>query len=100
MSVEFSHKLTLGQWGRNRNSRSRGHYGPSWRHSLSLSLTHTHTHICIFFLGPHLQHMEVPRLGVKLELQLPAYTTATATQMQATLQPTPQPTAMLESLTH
>ena len=32
-----------------------------------------------FFLGPHLQHMEVPRLGVKLELQLPAYTTATAT---------------------
>ena len=25
-------------------------------------------------------HMEVPRLGVKLELQLPAYTTATATQ--------------------
>ena len=31
------------------------------------------------FLGPHTQHMEVPRLGVKLELQLPAYTTATAT---------------------
>ena len=23
------------------------------------------------FLGPHPQHMEVPRLGVKLELQLP-----------------------------
>ena len=32
------------------------------------------------FLGPHLRHMEVPRLGVKLELQLLAYTTATATQ--------------------
>ena len=31
-----------------------------------------------FFLGP--QHMEVPRLGVESELQLPAYTTATATQ--------------------
>ena len=29
--------------------------------------------IIIFFLGPHLQHMEVPRLGVKLDLQLPAY---------------------------
>ena len=29
------------------------------------------------FLGPHLQHMEVPRLGVKSELQLLAYTTAT-----------------------
>ena len=25
-------------------------------------------------------HMEVPRLGVELEVQLPAYTTATATQ--------------------
>ena len=31
------------------------------------------------FLGPHLQHMEVPRLGEKLELQLLAYTTTTAT---------------------
>ena len=34
----------------------------------------------IFFLGLYPQHMEVPRLGVKQELQLPAYTTATATQ--------------------
>ena len=38
---------------------------------------------CLFnsfcFLGPHLRHMEVLRLGVKSELQLPAYTTATAT---------------------
>ena len=32
-----------------------------------------------FFLGPHLQYMEVPRLGVELELQLLAYTAATAT---------------------
>ena len=31
------------------------------------------------FLGLDLRHMEVPRLGVKSELQLPAYTTATAT---------------------
>ena len=30
------------------------------------------------FLGPHPWHMEVPRLGVELELLLPAYTTATA----------------------
>ena len=30
------------------------------------------------FLGPHLRHMEVPRLGVQSELQLPAYSTATA----------------------
>ena len=26
-----------------------------------------------FFLRPHLQHMEGPRLGVESELQLPAY---------------------------
>ena len=34
-----------------------------------------------FFLGLHQQHMEVPRPGVKSELQLPAYTAATATQV-------------------
>ena len=39
---------------------------------LSLSLSF------FFFLGPHPQHMEVPRPGVKLERQLPA--TATAVQ--------------------
>ena len=33
----------------------------------------------LFFLGPTLQHIEVPRLGVKSELQLLAYTTAIAT---------------------
>ena len=31
-----------------------------------------------FFLGPHPWHMEVPRLGVKSELQLLAYAPATA----------------------
>ena len=31
------------------------------------------------FLGPQLPHMDVPRLGVESELQLPAYITATAT---------------------
>ena len=30
------------------------------------------------FLGLHLRHMEVPRLRVKLELKLPAYTMGTA----------------------
>ena len=30
-----------------------------------------------FFLGPHLWHMEVPGLGVELELQLLAYTVVT-----------------------
>ena len=36
---------------------------------------------CLFvfaFLGPHLQHMEVPRLGVESELQLLAYAIVTA----------------------
>lgn len=32
-----------------------------------------------FFLGPQVQHVEVPRLGVELELQLPTYAIATAT---------------------
>ena len=36
--------------------------------------------VCLCFSGPHPQHMEIPRLGIKSELQLPAYTTATATQ--------------------
>ena len=31
-----------------------------------------------FFSELHLQHMEVPKLGVESELQLPAYATATA----------------------
>ena len=48
---------------------------------MTLHLFNCLSHIFLlffFFLGPHLWHMEVPRLGVKLELQLPAYTTATA----------------------
>ena len=37
--------------------------------------------LCLFFFfkGPHPQHMEISRLGFESELQLPAYTTATAT---------------------
>ena len=37
--------------------------------------------ICLF--RPHMQHMEVPRLGVKLELQLLVYTIATAMWIRA-----------------
>ena len=52
------------------------------------------------FLGPHLQDMEVPRLEVKLELQLLAYSTATAmwdlnwvcSLHHSTALPDPQPT--------
>ena len=43
------------------------------------------------FLGLHPWHMEVPRLGIELELQLPAYTTAIAMQdPELRLRPTPQ----------
>ena len=41
-------------------------------------------------LGMHLRHMQVPWLGVEMQLQLPAYTTATS---EPHLQPTPQLTA-------
>ena len=34
-----------------------------------------------FFFGPHPWHLEVPRLGVESQLQLPAYATATVTAM-------------------
>ena len=37
----------------------------------------------LFFSGPHMQHMEVQGLGIKSGLQLPTYTTATATWDQA-----------------
>ena len=33
---------------------------------------------CCCFLGLHLWHMEAPKLGIKSELQLPVYATATA----------------------
>ena len=36
--------------------------------------------VVVVFLGLHPWHMEVPRLGVESELQLPASTTATVTQ--------------------
>ena len=45
-------------------------------------LTTTVSFFFFFFyiLGPHPQHMEVPKLGIKSELQLLAYTTVTAMQ--------------------
>ena len=39
----------------------------------SLTLT---MYFYLFILGPHPQHVEVPRLGVETELRLPAYATA------------------------
>ena len=46
--------------------------------SLSFSICFNPFFFSFFsFLGPDSQHMEVPRLGVELELQLPDYATAT-----------------------
>ena len=72
-------------------SNSPGFRVPSWPHPLlspRAPITHCHfqhsqcSHsflfLCFCFLGLHLWHMEVPRLGVQLELQLPGYTTATS----------------------
>ena len=39
-----------------------------------------HFFVFLPFLGPLLRHMEVPRLGLQSDLQLPAYARATATQ--------------------
>ena len=49
------------------------------------------------FLGQHPRHMEVPRLGVKSELQLPAYTIATDAGSELHLWSTPQ---LPETLDH
>ena len=47
---------------------------------LFLLFTYLFIYLFIYlFLGPHLQHMEIPWVGVESELQLPAGTTATAT---------------------
>ena len=49
------------------------------RHGDNFVFLESHVLQCFsFILGPRPRHMEVPRLGVKSELQLPAYTTATA----------------------
>ena len=53
-------------------------WGPPWPPHTTISPPQQHTPFC--FLGLHPPHMEVPRLGVQLGLQLPADTTATATQ--------------------
>ena len=54
----------------------------TWNYKSLKRKREKHLHFFFFsfcFLGPHLQHMEVPRLGVQSELQLLAYTIAAAT---------------------
>ena len=57
-----------------------------WAQLIPICISTKHTKLklnsffCLLsFLGPHPRHMEVPRLGIQLELQLPTYTRAIAT---------------------
>ena len=52
------------------------------------------------FLGPQLQHMEGSRLGMETELQLPAYATAIACQIQAAYVTNTTAHSNARSLTH
>ena len=45
----------------------------------SVAMEYTVKRKLFWFLGPHLQHMDIPRLGVESERQLPAYAAAPAT---------------------
>ena len=54
-----------------------------WQYWILNLLSHKGTLESPFFFSPQgrtLWYIEIPRLGVKLELQLPAYTTVTATE--------------------
>ena len=61
-------------------------YGSLWQYQIlnPLSEAGDQTHILmdislvLLFLAPHLKHLEVSRLEVKLEVQLPAFTTVTS----------------------
>ena len=49
--------------------------GPGWP-----LVGSNHYYYYCYFLGSHIWHMEVPRLVVQLDIQLPAYGTDTAMQ--------------------
>ena len=70
------------------------------QHYWSYSFLSSSSFFFFFFLGQHLKHMEVPRLGVKVELQLPACSTHSNARSELHLQATPQLTATPGSLTH
>ena len=70
------------------SQESSGLYSSLWEQHLAQLFTECDKDcwfVCSFvaFLGPHLQHMGVPRPGVESELQLPAYSTAIATPDQS-----------------
>ena len=95
----------LGSWQESYECREPREEGLLW---LSHAALHLHIHLNInplnlgafslilfhpffCFLGLHVWQMEDSKLGVKPELQLPAYNTATATwDLSCRLRPTPQ----------
>ena len=71
---------------------------PTWNCSLIFGFL-----VCLLFSafsGRTHGHMEVPRIGVKLELQLPAYTITTATQDPSLVCELHHDSQQQESLTH
>ena len=67
------------QWGIKQESGSQGAYILSQRDRPRTRKQIIYLFI-LLFPGLHLQHMDISRIGVKSELQLPPYITATATQ--------------------
>ena len=60
--------------------RFSSHPGGSLKYKLFCSLLEMFLFFLFCFLGLHMQHIEVPRLGVESELQLLVYTTARTTR--------------------
>ena len=59
-------------------------------HTQNVSSIKNKTLQLFLFLGPHLQHVEAPRLGVESELQPLAHTIATASATAARSKPLQQ----------
>ena len=77
-TVEFYTVLKIGRKATNTPKKSRVWSTTSLNIYICIENNFSNLIFYFCFLGPHPGHMEVPRLGVKWELQLPAYTTATA----------------------
>ena len=75
---EAASRTCCGRWGRWTENK---YLHPPPRLIINMILFYSYFFgLFVFFLGPPLRYMEVPRIGVQLELYPPAYTTATATR--------------------
>ena len=55
-------------------------FAQGWCNGLQKFLDRSLFFFFFCFIGPHLWHMDVPKLAAESELQLPAYTIAIATR--------------------